>query len=100
MDTQKRLHENISALADGELAEHEVELAFAALDTPDGRAAWNVYHQIGHALRSDECGFDLSAGFSAQLAARLAAEHDAVAASASAPADGALAVPLRAGSLF
>ncbi|CDG82265.1 sigma-E factor negative regulatory protein [Janthinobacterium agaricidamnosum] len=107
MDTQKRLHENISALADGELAEHEVELAFAALDTPDGRAAWNAYHQIGHALRSDDCGFDLSGGFSAQLAARLAAEHDAAGGassepasrSASEPADSAVAVPLRAGSL-
>ena len=74
MDTQKQLHETISALADGELAAGEVELAFAALDTPEGRVAWNAYHQIGHTLRSDDCGAELSEGFAARLAARLAAE--------------------------
>ena len=74
MDTQKRLHENISALVDGELALSEVELAFAELDTPEGRVAWNVYHQIGHTLRSDRCGYELSGQFAAGLADRLAAE--------------------------
>ena len=74
MDTQKNLYENLSALADGELASNEVELAFATLDTTGGRNAWKAYHQIGHTLRSDECGFDLSEGFAARLAARLAAE--------------------------
>ncbi len=74
MDTQKQLHETISALADGELAASEVELAFAALDTPEGRAAWGAYHQIGHTLRSDDCGAELSEGFAARMAARLAAE--------------------------
>ncbi|HAT31834.1 MAG TPA: transcriptional regulator [Janthinobacterium sp.] len=75
MDTQ--MHEHISALADGELAASEVELAFAALDTPAGRAAWSVYHQIGHALRSDNCGADLSDDFGARMAARLAKEAPA-----------------------
>lgn len=84
MDTQKQLHQHISALADGELAEHEVELAFAALATPGGRDAWSVYQQIGEVLRSDACGFELSRSFGAKLAARLATEaahrSDAVAA--------------------
>lgn len=74
MDTQKRLHQHISALADGELAEHEIELAFAALETPDGRDAWSAYQRIGEVLRSDACGFELSHGFGAGLATRLAAE--------------------------
>jgi len=74
MSTQKQLLEYISALADGELAPSEIELAFAALDTADGRAAWNAYHQIGHTLRSDRCGFELSDGFAANLAARMANE--------------------------
>ena len=39
MDTLKRLHENISALVDGELADSELELALAALDSAEGRAA-------------------------------------------------------------
>ena len=74
MDTQKRLHENISALADGELATSEIELAFAALGSADGQAAWDVYHRIGHTLRSDSCGSELSGGFRARLAQRLALE--------------------------
>lgn len=84
MDTQEQLHEYISALADGELAASEVELAFAALDTAGGRWAWNAYHQIGHTLRSDLCGFELSEGFAAQLAACLASEAPLVASSAGA----------------
>lgn len=74
MSTQKQLLEYISALADGELAPSEIELAFAALDTVEGRATWNAYHQIGHTLRSDFCGFELSDGFAANLAARVANE--------------------------
>jgi sigma-E factor negative regulatory protein RseA len=73
MDTQKRLHENISALADGELPDSERELAFAALDSSEGRAAWRAYHLIGDVLRNTPGG-ELSNGFSASLAARLAAE--------------------------
>ena len=72
METQ--LHENISALADGELAISEFELAFAALGSADGQAAWDVYHRIGHTLRSDGCGSELSGGFHARLAQRLALE--------------------------
>lgn len=90
MDTQKQLHQHISALADGELAEHEVELALAALATPDGRDAWSAYQQIGEVLRSDACGFELSGEFGARLAARLATEAahrpDAVADAAGAAA--------------
>lgn len=75
MDTQKRLHENISALTDGELASGEVELAVAALATSEGQAAWKAYHQIGHTLRSDLCGFELSEGFAGRMATRLARER-------------------------
>ncbi|MES2740808.1 MAG: sigma-E factor negative regulatory protein [Pseudomonadota bacterium] len=77
MDAKKKLHENISALVDGELASSEMELVFAALDTPEGRAAWNVYRQIGDVLRSDHCGAELSDNFGARMAARLAAEESA-----------------------
>jgi sigma-E factor negative regulatory protein RseA len=73
METQKRLHENISALADGELPHSERELAFAALDTADGQAAWRAYHLTGDVLR-DQADGTLSDGFSAALAQRLAAE--------------------------
>ncbi|WP_317202310.1 sigma-E factor negative regulatory protein [Janthinobacterium sp.] len=74
METQTTLHDNISALLDGELAQADVELAFAALDTEEGRTAWDAYLRIGHALRSDACGAELSDGFAARLAARLGEE--------------------------
>ena len=74
MDTQKRLHDKISALADGELPLADAELAFAALDTPSGWSAWNAYHQIGHTLRSGQFGAELSAGFAARLARRIGEE--------------------------
>jgi sigma-E factor negative regulatory protein RseA len=73
MDTHKRLHENISALADGELPNTERELAFAALDTAEGQAVWRAYHLTGDILR-DQADGTLSEAFSAELAARLAAE--------------------------
>eukprot|EP01133_Synstelium_polycarpum_P027280 gene27280-32874_t len=72
MDTHTRLLETISALADGELAASELELAFAALDTDEGRQAWDAYRRIGDALRSDQCGHGLSAQFDGRLASRLA----------------------------
>lgn len=74
MDTHKTLHEHISALADGELSDSERELALAALDTPEGRAAWRAYHLTGDVLRATPRGGVLSDGFSARLAAALAAE--------------------------
>ena len=75
MDT--RLHENISALADGELASGDIELAFATLATDDGQIAWKTYYQIGAALRSQHCGAELSPDFAVRLASRLAHESPA-----------------------
>lgn len=84
MDNYPGLHEHISALADGELAASELELAFAALDTDAGRQAWHAYRLIGEALRAGQDANVLSTGFDAGLAGRLAAE--AAPAPASAPA--------------
>lgn len=74
MDTLKRLHENISALKDGELSDGELELALAALDSTEGRAAWQAYQLIGDSLREQAAGAVPGEAFSARLAARLAAE--------------------------
>jgi sigma-E factor negative regulatory protein RseA len=73
MDANKKNREFISALSDGELPDIDLELAMAALDAPDGRQAWDLYHRIGDTLRA-EATPDLSPGFSERLAARLAAE--------------------------
>jgi sigma-E factor negative regulatory protein RseA len=73
MDTYKKIREHISSLSDGELSASDLELAFAALHSPDGHHAWTLYHRIGDELRAQPSP-GLSEGFSERLAARLAAE--------------------------
>ena len=95
MDANKKNREFISALSDGELPDIDLELALAALDSPDGRQAWASYHHIGDILRAGSTP-ELSPGFAERLAARLAAEP----ASGKRPAaasEGVDAAPLAAG---
>ena len=73
MDTHKKLRVPLSALADGELPSADLELALAALHTPDGKQAWDTYFRIGDALRAQATP-ELSDGFEAALRARLDAE--------------------------
>jgi sigma-E factor negative regulatory protein RseA len=73
MDTNKKNREYISALSDDGIAPSDQELALAALLTPEGMQAWNLYHRIGDTLRA-AASPDLSSGFAARLAERLAAE--------------------------
>lgn len=74
MNTKERTQEQISALADDELSDSQIEVALAALRDPQARADWDIYHQIGDVLRSDDMAFSLSEGFSARMAAALEAE--------------------------
>ena len=74
MDTNKKIREYISAFADGELPDADLELALAALRDADGQQTWDLYHQIGDALRGEPVGAELSPGFALRLADRLAAE--------------------------
>lgn len=97
MDTNKKIREHISALADGELSNADLELAFAALRTQDGHRTWEVYHRIGDVLRG-QAATDLSPAFSDKLAARLAKEaapirRPVVAASETEPATPVLTAP-------
>lgn len=73
MDMHRKIREHISALADGELPAADQELALAALEDADGRQAWAVYHRIGDELRAQPAA-ELSDGFRARLAERLAVE--------------------------
>lgn len=76
MDTHKKIREHISALSDGELSADEAGEAREVLDAlqaAEGEHVWNTYHRIGDELRAQATP-DLSEGFSARLAARLAAE--------------------------
>lgn len=74
MNTQNMTREQISAFVDNESSEGHVETTMAALYQDAGRAAWNLYHQIGDALRSDDLNTKLSADFNARLFTRLDAE--------------------------
>jgi len=95
MDANKKNREFISALSDGELPHIDLELAMAALESPEGRAAWANYHHIGDILRAEPTP-DLSPGFAGRLAARLAAEPIPGKRPASA-SEGADPTPLAAG---
>lgn len=74
MNTNKMSREQISALADNELAENQIDLALAALRQPEQQAAWDIYHQIGDVLRSDDMAISMRPDFAARMAARLDAE--------------------------
>lgn len=73
MDTHKKMRVHLSTLVDEELPVADLELAMAALQTPDGQQTWDAYHRIGDELRAAATPA-LSDGFAATLAARLDAE--------------------------
>src|SRR5450830_533065 len=79
MDTKEISREQISALADGELVDAHVNVALAVLRQPEEQITWDLYHQIGDVLRSDEMAFSLSDGFAAKMSARLDAEPTIIA---------------------
>lgn len=74
MITKNLVQERISVFSDGETSDEQLDIALAELRSVDGKAAWELYHQIGDLLRSDEMALPISAGFSASMAARLATE--------------------------
>lgn len=92
MDTNKKIRDYISAFADGELPDADLELALAALRDADGRQTWDLYHRIGDALRGDPLDADLSPGFALRLAERLAAEPTPLRRGAAQPATAAEAL--------
>lgn len=71
--------EHVSALLDGELDDGQIEVTLAALRAPEQREIWEMYHQVGDALRSDETALTLSPGFSTRFFARLEAEPTIIA---------------------
>jgi len=79
METKNMIQEQISAMVDNELPDEHVNLALAALRQAEGLAAWDVYHQIGDVLRSDDMAHEFSPDFHARLMARLDAEPAIVA---------------------
>lgn len=86
MNTKIDKHEGISALMDNELDDAQRDAMLNSLQDVQERTAWDLYHQIGDCLRSDEMAVQLSPGFAARLAARLDAEPAILAPAALKPA--------------
>lgn len=79
MNTRELSREQISALADGELGEGELSPVLVSLRRKEEREDWDIYHQIGDILRSQEMAIEFSPGFSARMSAALEAESVIVA---------------------
>ena len=77
MKTNGTQFDNISAMLDGELSNAQWASTLARLgeaNNLDGKKTWEIYHQIGDVLRSDDLGLTLSPGFSSRLSTLLDAE--------------------------
>lgn len=75
MDSGDKAREQISALADGELDPGQAKRLLERLHQ-DGelRAAWDRYHAIGDAIRSEAMAAPMRPDFATRMAARLDAE--------------------------
>ncbi|KAF3997959.1 sigma-E factor negative regulatory protein [Glaciimonas immobilis] len=74
MNTKELHQEQISALADGELSSAFMDMALVSLRQNESRTTWDVYHQIGDILRSDDMAITLSPDFTSRMFDRLNAE--------------------------
>jgi sigma-E factor negative regulatory protein RseA len=83
MNTKEMTREQVSAFADGELADQQIDGLLAAMHKDDSCADWELYHRIGDVLRSDDMDVTMSPDFAARMAARLELEPTIIAPSAS-----------------
>ena len=77
MKTDTTQFDNISAMMDGELSDAQLELAVAKLgnvNNHEGKQTWDIYHQIGDVLHSDDLAVRLSPDFSSRFSALFNAE--------------------------
>jgi sigma-E factor negative regulatory protein RseA len=79
MNTKKIGQERISELVDGELASSYLPVTFATLNGKEGQDIWDLYHQIGDVLRSDDMAISMSPNFATSFLARLDAEPTIIA---------------------
>ncbi len=69
--------EKVSGLVDGDADPDGLRTWMAQLREGEGRQAWDLYHQIGDAIRSAEPGPLMSADFDRRFTARFAARFAA-----------------------
>ena len=61
-------------MADGELSDAQLDSLLASLNEAESKDAWEIYHQIGDVLRSEELAVTFSADFSQRFSEKLNAE--------------------------
>ena len=69
-----REKEAVSALMDGEADHAELDALIRQLGQSDRKDDWDIYHQIGDALRSDDLNVPMSSSFNEKFAERFASE--------------------------
>ncbi|MFZ6744514.1 sigma-E factor negative regulatory protein [Undibacterium sp. JH2W] len=74
MNKSTNQHESISAMTDGEISDAQLDSLLASLNDAESKDAWEIYHQIGDVLRSEELALTFSADFSRRLSEKLDAE--------------------------
>lgn len=79
MNTRNLNQEQISAFADGELDDSQVNDALGVLRSTHGRDAWAAYHKIGDILRSDDMAVNMSSDFAARVMRQLDDEPTVIA---------------------
>ncbi len=70
---QASTKEKVSGLVDGDADPDGLRAWMAQLREGEGRQAWDLYHQIGDAIRNAEPGPEMSADFDRRFTARFAA---------------------------
>ena len=74
MNDDVNMHEQLSALADGQLQDEAFARAMELAGTSDGLATWQIYHLVGDVMRSSELARPADMTFLSELRVKLAAE--------------------------
>jgi sigma-E factor negative regulatory protein RseA len=79
MEKNQKNQQHISALMDGELDSELLPSVISSAYQASGREQWDIYHQIGDVLRSEEMAYNPTNNFSKRLAIQLANEPSFIA---------------------
>ncbi len=74
MERSETIREQVSALVDGDIEPDGLRASMSQLREGEGRHAWDLYHQIGDAIRSAEPAPAMRRDFAARFAERFATE--------------------------
>lgn len=77
MTTQFNQNEQVSCMVDNELTKEQLHLLLKEMKqdvSGSSQSTWNIYHQIGDSIRSDDLNVNLSAEFNVSLSRLIAKE--------------------------